>query len=629
MSLLLGESKMKRQFEYLIALFVLVAVVSVILRLAGSDVFAQEQGVEKEIKSGKMAGTKYRIYVPASVNKDKPTPVVFAFPGNKMKPSRMEVLSGFDIPAEREGFIVVYMYDYTAEATFAVLDEVDRDYEIDRSRVYSVGFSKGAVFTYYLASEYSDKIAAIGIVAGRGVAEPTRPVSAVIIHGTEDEFSQGPSMAEKWAEAIGAGNPNTVMLPDKEDDGRRVSKTTYSNGKDGAEVVLYTVKPGIHDWPLGTRLRSTKKNSCRDIESCELMWEVFARHCILETKKDSSVREAPERTILYIIDGLAEGAPEKMPLANIEELKKRGCYYKAVHLPLPDHPPQSDDYPYTCSIPNLVMMSGTVFLRPNLEMLQDCFAGQKTAFVVDAPAYVSISSGYSIYEAMETKPPFDDEAVVKRAMEIIEKENPRFLRIHLQGSGVAGYESGREENKDKPWYHDIWQPESPYIEACKKSDGLLGELVKYLEDSGRMERSVIIVMGDHGQARGGGHPPYAEGSSITPMLIFGQGIKKGRVFDYAEMTDVAPTIAYLHNIAAPKESIGRVLLESIEGQGKDTIPTERYMERLNKALIAQHKLASDKGEILNPIREIPQWYKQFGAMKSLVEYQEAQAHKTY
>jgi arylsulfatase A-like enzyme len=207
-------------------------------------------------------------------------------------------------------------------------------------------------------------------------------------------------------------------------------------------------------------------------------------------------------------------------------------------------------------------------------------------------------------------------------MEIIEKENPRFLRVHLQGSGVAGYETGRKENKDKPWYRDIWQPESPYIAACKKNDRLLGELVKYLEDTDRMDKSVIIVMGDHGQARGGGHPPYEEGSSVTPMLILGQGIKKGKVFDYAEMIDVAPTIAYLHNVPAPKGSIGRVLLESIEGQGKDAIPAQRYMKRLNNALIAQHKLADDKGEPSNPIREIPQWYKRFADMKSLVEYEE-------
>ena len=351
---------------------------------------------------------------------------------------------------------------------------------------------------------------------------------------------------------------------------------------------------------------------------------VFYAACARDSsvKQDNLVKAVPERTILYVIDGLAESAPEKMPLINIEKLKKRGCYYKAVHLPLPDHPPLSPDYPYTCSIPNLVMMSGTVFLKPNLEMLQDSFAGQKSAFIVNSPAYISISNGYSIYEAMKTKPPFDDEAVVKRAMEIIEKENPRFLRIHLQGSGVAGYESTREENKDKPWYHNIWQQDSPYIAACKKNDRLLGELVKYLEDTDRMAKTVIIVMGDHGQAKKGGHPPYEQGSSATPMLIFGQGIKKGKVFDYAEMIDVAPTIAYLHNVTAPKGSIGRVLLESIGGEGKNTIPPERYMERLNNALLAQQKLAEEKGKPLNPIREIPQWHKRFSDMKSLVEYEE-------
>ena len=134
-------------------------------------------------------------------------------------------------------------------------------------------------------------------------------------------------------------------------------------------------------------------------------------------------------------------------------------------------------------------------------------------------------------------------------------------------------------------------------------------------------------MGDHGQAKTGGHPPYEEGGPITPLLIFGRGIKKGKVFDYAEMMDIAPTIAYLHNVPPPKDSIGRVLFESIEGQRKTTIPDQRYMERLNDALMEQHKFLNEKGEPLNPIRELPQWHKQFKDMKSLVEYQEKAARE--
>ena len=112
------------------------------------------------------------------------------------------------------------------------------------------------------------------------------------------------------------------------------------------------------------------------------------------------------------------------------------------------------------------------------------------------------------------------------------------------------------------------------------------------------------------------------------MLIFGQGIKRGKIFDYAEMIDVAPTVAYMHNVPAPKGSIGRVLLESMEGQRTDTIPAQRYMGRLNNALIAQHKLSADRDEPSNPIREIPQWHKRFVDIKSLVEYQEGLLNKT-
>ena len=347
-----------------------------------------------------------------------------------------------------------------------------------------------------------------------------------------------------------------------------------------------------------------------------------ANHSKKEIKNNSSARIVPDRTILFIIDGLAQGAPERMPLENFNSLKQSGCYYKSIYLPLPAHPAKSEDYPYTCSIPNLVMMTGTVFLKPDVAMLQDSFKGQKTAFVVNAPAYVSINNNYTIYEALETTPAFDDETVVNRAKEIIENQNPAFLRIHLQGSGIGGYQSTDKENSDKPYYQNIWYPESPYIKSCQKNDRLLGELVKFLQDTGKMGKTVILVMGDHGQAKIGGHPPYEQGGPVTPLLIFGCGITKGKTFDYAEMIDIAPSIAYLHNVPAPKDSIGRVLFESIEEQGKTTIPDHRYMERLDAALMEQHKFLNEKGEPLNPILELPQWHKQFTDMKSLVEYQE-------
>jgi len=341
---------------------------------------------------------------------------------------------------------------------------------------------------------------------------------------------------------------------------------------------------------------------------------------ILSTNFACAEQTPPDRTILFGIDGLHPDGPQRIGLPNLQKLKEQGCYYKQVYLPPAAHPKDPNSYPHTCSVGNPVMMTGTVFIRPGDEMIQDKFGDKKTAFVLNSMSYRSISKGFDIYHAIEQNPPSDDIPVVEKAKKIIEKTDPVFMRIHLQGSGRGGYDGSTEKYKDKPWYRNIWHPDSLYIARMKKADRLLGDFVNWLKSTGRLDKTLMIITSDNGQADIGGHPPYEDGSSIVPMLIFGPGIKKGRTFDYAEIIDIVPTIAYLNKIPAPKRCTGRVLLEAIEGSGKDTIPPERYMKRLNKALLEQHKLAGDTGQLPVTIETIADWHKQFKDMKSLVEY---------
>lgn len=61
-------------------------------------------------------------------------------------------------------------------------------------------------------------------------------------------------------------------------DDLKVSRRTYGNGKDGAEVVLVIIEEGGHTWPsqkppVGFIGKSTSKFSAND-----LMWEFFQRH---------------------------------------------------------------------------------------------------------------------------------------------------------------------------------------------------------------------------------------------------------------------------------------------------------------------------------------------------------------
>jgi hypothetical protein len=328
----------------------------------------------------------------------------------------------------------------------------------------------------------------------------------------------------------------------------------------------------------------------------------------------------PERTIIFEMDGLHVNGIERIGLTNLEKLKERGCYYTEVYLPLAAHPKDPKSYPHTCSVGNPVMMAGTVLIRPDDEMIQDSFGRKMTAFVVNSRSYVSISKGFDIYREIAQDPPSDDVPVVEAAKEIIEKENPVFMRVHLQGSGRGGYDGSTDENKDKAWYRNIWHPDSLYIARMKKADRLLGEFVDWLEETGRLEKTVMIITSDNGQADIGGHPPYEPGSSVVPTLIFGPGIKKRRTFDYAEIIDIVPTIAYLNNVPAPKRCQGRILLEAIEGSGRDTIPPERYMKRLDEALLEQHKMSGGAKKPDVTIETIARWHEQFDDMKSLVEY---------
>src|SRR5204862_3075654 len=70
-----------------------------------------------------------------------------------------------------------------------VLDDVESAVKVDKKRVYAAGLSNGAMMSYRLASEMSDRVAAIATVAGTIAVEkyePKRPVSVVHFHGTKD-----------------------------------------------------------------------------------------------------------------------------------------------------------------------------------------------------------------------------------------------------------------------------------------------------------------------------------------------------------------------------------------------------------------------------------------------------------
>lgn len=142
-----------------------------------------------------------------------------------------------------------------------------------------------------------------------------------------------------------------------------------------------------------------------------------------------------------------------------------------------------------------------------------------------------------------------------------------------------------------------------------------------------------MIIGDHGQNDEGWHDPYGPSSTKTPMIVFGKGIKRGKKFDYAEIIDLAPTIAYCAQVPQPQMAAGRVLQEIFRGN-PDRVALERWMQRLNLVLVQHRKWLdglkdsnkTSQIKILNDqfyqIDTIGTWHRFFDSLPDLVRHNE-------
>ena len=81
-----------------------------------------------------------------------------------------------------------------------------------------------------------------------------------------------------WVKANGCDEtPKTDMLADG-GDGLRVTRQTYSGGRDGSEVALVVVEGGGHTWPRKKPTALVLGRSTLTVSANDLMWEFFQKH---------------------------------------------------------------------------------------------------------------------------------------------------------------------------------------------------------------------------------------------------------------------------------------------------------------------------------------------------------------
>ena len=270
---------------------------------------------------------RYCVYIPKKYDASKATPVIVVFHGGGGNPESMIRLTGMNAKADEMGFLVVYPFgtDKLANAlltfnggeccgyamenkvddvgfTRELLDDLAKVANVDADRVFATGLSNGGIMAHYLASELSDRIAAIAPVGGPLMLEAlhnNRPVPVIHFHGTADAFAPfnggfGKGFLgrngitkfrsvdhniQNWVKANGCKTePEITALPDKADDGMKVTRKTWSGGKEDCEVVLIEIEGGGHTWPGQKPIVSLLGESTMDISANDLMWEFFQRH---------------------------------------------------------------------------------------------------------------------------------------------------------------------------------------------------------------------------------------------------------------------------------------------------------------------------------------------------------------
>jgi uncharacterized coiled-coil protein SlyX len=347
----------------------------------------------------------------------------------------------------------------------------------------------------------------------------------------------------------------------------------------------------------------------------------------------------PEHAILLVIDGLSYLAPERVEMPNLKALMARGAYFRESYSVVPQHPHSGEwAASYDSSIPNPILVSGTIFLRPEQQFVQSSFFPLRfTAHIANELTYKAINrdfhftfqaGGNEFHDAHGGKRVDDDENMFW-TLTVLRRWKPVYMRVHLQDTGAMG-------GRSRP---DIWAANSPYRQALAKADAHLGALVDELKKLNMYESTVLFVTGDHGQTVAGGHPPFAQDAWPMPLVAAGPGIRAGGRFPYSEQIDVVPTLTYLMGVKPPENAMGRILAEALVNPPANVPPRRQHLKELNLVLLEHDRTLTRLREQVkrNPslqpaltdletdfldVEKILHWHK-VGSVEKLIEHNRA------
>ncbi|HET7379220.1 MAG TPA: PHB depolymerase family esterase [Gaiellales bacterium] len=264
---------------------------------------------------------EYLLYVPASYDPVRPTPLVISLHGAGLWGAAQQKISQWNRVADRAGFLVVYPSGaresglrvwhvgedsaLTPDVRFiaALIDTLAAQYTIDRARVYANGLSNGGGMALELSCALPNRIAAVGMVGAALTLPPQwcpdrRPAPAIWFHGTADAaapyrggtswvvatrpFPSIPTFVTNWARGNQCGYTpvDSAVAAD-------ITRREYTQCAGDATVVLYTIRGGGHTWPGGGPLPEAWVGPTnREIDASNLMWAFFRAHPLRRNEQE-------------------------------------------------------------------------------------------------------------------------------------------------------------------------------------------------------------------------------------------------------------------------------------------------------------------------------------------------------
>jgi polyhydroxybutyrate depolymerase len=275
---------------------------------------------DQSLQSGNRKRT-FQVHLPPAITGQKPLPLVLVFHGGGGNGDNIARVSEMSAKADKEGFIAVYpdgsglqsdklltwnggfccgyALDKNIDDTGfirSLIEYLEKTYPVDSKRIYATGMSNGGIMSYRLGVTLADKIAAIAPISAAmngSELQPSGPVSVIAFNGLKDEhvpYDGGPSKKAvvkdamqgefkpvSYAISYWVKNDAASPISVREDKGNIIIDT-YKGGKNGTEVVLYTLKNGGHAWPGGVKGSVIGDDPTNEISATDIMWEFFKNH---------------------------------------------------------------------------------------------------------------------------------------------------------------------------------------------------------------------------------------------------------------------------------------------------------------------------------------------------------------